>query len=426
MRDLRLPKTPEKGDAGFEPAEIRGMSVHMAAGLRGFLLAAVTIGIPVLWAFVPYAYRVGEMQYMTFGSITLKATRHIAEHRDWHPQYALGLPIFLGLLVPLYPALQAARLLIAPSQLAARRRWVWFVEGPALLLLSLAGWWQADWALEDWNWGATAPPVLYPPFWLLPGGVVLAGLLALAIGIAPLSRVARFVLGAAAKPAMLGPVGTNSTIGSSTPSPMSWPRTLPAVFALCGVATGAVAAAVCTVAKFGEVEPFAVAGYCLGVEVSGAGLFEGGACTGVDGAFYLFPGLVFGIVFGPLLHRCGRLSRGGATGYAVAAVMANAVAVTVCVSALHPLNDLLPFDNPILDLAVAGMIAGAAGGGLLCMIFRSLALGGVSIRPGIVIGGALGMLAPLILSDAPGGFAFYMIWQGGYGAAVAAGLHSEG
>ena len=111
----------------------------MAAGLRGFLLAAVTIGIPVLWAFVPYAYRVGEMQYMTFGSITLKATRHIAEHRDWHPQYALGLPIFLGLLVPLYPALQAARLLIAPSQLAARRRWVWFVEGPALLLLVWRG-----------------------------------------------------------------------------------------------------------------------------------------------------------------------------------------------------------------------------------------------------------------------------------------------
>jgi hypothetical protein len=48
MRDLRLPKTPEKGDPGFEPAEIRGMSVHMAAGLRGFLLAAVAIGIPVL------------------------------------------------------------------------------------------------------------------------------------------------------------------------------------------------------------------------------------------------------------------------------------------------------------------------------------------------------------------------------------------
>jgi hypothetical protein len=124
---------------------------------------------------------------------------------------------------------------------------------------------------------------LYPPLWLLPGGAVLAGLLALAIGIAPLSRVARFVLGAAAKPAMLGPVGTNSTIGSSTPSPMPWPRTRPTVFALCGVATGAVTAAVCTVAKFGEVEPFAVAGYCLGVEVSGAGLFEGGACTGVNG-----------------------------------------------------------------------------------------------------------------------------------------------
>jgi hypothetical protein len=153
------------------------MSVHMPSGTRRFVLAAVAIGIPVLWAFVPYAYRVGEMQYMTFGSITF------------------GRPIFLGLWVPLYPALQAARLLVAPSRLAARRRWVWFVEGPALLLLSLVGWWQADWALGGWNWGATAPPVLYPPFWLLPGGAALAGLLALAIGIAPRSRFARFLLG---------------------------------------------------------------------------------------------------------------------------------------------------------------------------------------------------------------------------------------
>jgi hypothetical protein len=151
-----------------------------------------------------------------------------------------------------------------------------------------------------------------------------------------------------------------------------------------------------------------------------------GACIGIDGAFYLFPGLVFGIAFGVLLHDRGGLSRGEAIGYALAAVVANTVAVAVCVSAMHPLNDLLPFDNPVLDLAVAGIIAGAAGSGLLCMIFRSLALDGASIRPGIVIGGTLGMLAPLILSDAHGGFAFYMIWQGGYGAAVAAGLQSEG
>jgi hypothetical protein len=191
-RDLPLPKTPETGDPGFKPAGNLGNVGSHALG-HAPLRAR---GIPVLWAFVPYAYRVGEMQYMTFGSITLKATRHVAENRDWpRPQDALGLPIFLGLWVPLYPALQAARLLVSPSRLAARRRWVWFVEGPALLLLSPAGWWQADWALEDWNWGATALPVLYPPFWLLPGGAALAGLLALAIGIAPRSRFARFLLG---------------------------------------------------------------------------------------------------------------------------------------------------------------------------------------------------------------------------------------
>jgi hypothetical protein len=93
---------------------------------------------------------------------------------------------------------------------------------------------------------------------------------------------------------------------------------------------------------------------------------------------------------------------------------------------MHPLNDLLPFDNPVLDLAVAGIIAGAAGGGLLGMIFRTLVFRAAAIRPGIVVAGALGILTPLILSDAPGGFAFYIIWQGGYAAAVAAGLQSEG
>jgi hypothetical protein len=170
-----------------------------------------------------------------------------------------------------------------------------------------------------------------------------------------------------------------------------WLRSSPAVFALCGVATGAITAAVCTVAKLGEVEPFSLGAYCLGVQVSGAGLMQGGACTGMDGAFYLFPGLVFGIAFGPPLHRRGSLSRGGAICYALAAVVANAVAVTVCVSAMHPLNDLLPFDNPVLDLTVAGIIAGAAGGGLLGMIFRALVLGGAAIRPQIVIAGALGM-----------------------------------
>jgi hypothetical protein len=165
------------------------------SGMPRFVLAAFAIGVAVLWTFVPYAYRVGEMQYMTFRSITLTATRHVAKHRDWRPQDALRLPIFLGLWAPLYPALQAARLLVAPNRLAGRRRWVWFVEGPTLMLLSLAGWWQADWALADWNWGATASPVLYPPFWVLPGGAALAGLLALAIGIAPRSRFARFLLG---------------------------------------------------------------------------------------------------------------------------------------------------------------------------------------------------------------------------------------
>jgi hypothetical protein len=68
-----LPKMAERGDPGCKPAGSRGMSVHVLSGIRRFVLAVVAIGIPVLWAFGPYAYRVGEMQYMTFGSITLRA-----------------------------------------------------------------------------------------------------------------------------------------------------------------------------------------------------------------------------------------------------------------------------------------------------------------------------------------------------------------
>jgi hypothetical protein len=402
--------------------------------MRRLVLIAIAIAVPLLWAFVPY----GRMppgfgtdepgRAKTFGGMLVPHPGRSEEgpHLRLDLETAALLTAFPALAAPLYPAVFAIRLLAMPRRMAARRRWIWLLESSLVLLLSWEGIFWASFSLEIFIPGAGSS-TLYPTLWLLPGFAALAALTVIAIGIMPRSRFAGFVLGAAAKPAILGPVGTNSTIGSSTPSPkhvLRWLRTRLAAFALCGVGTGAVTAAVCTVAKVGEVEPFAISGYCLGVQVSGAGVMQGGACTGIDGAFYLFPGLVFGIAFGPLLRRRSHLSGSGAIGYALAAVVANAVAVTVCVSAVHPLNDLLPFDNPVLDLAVAGIIAGAVGGGLLGMILRALNRGG-SLRPGIMLGGALGMLAPLIIMfDATGGFAFYMIWQGGYAAAVAAGLQS--
>ena len=191
-------------------------------------------------------------------------------------------------------------------------------------------------------------------------------------------------------------------------------------FALFGILTGAVAATACVLWRLGEPAAIAIGGYCFGIKPSSTS-----ACAAVDGALYLFPGLVFGVVFGALLWRSRWLTLPGAAVYAAAATLANAAATFVCTSLQHPLDDLLPFDNPILDLALGGAIAGAAGGGLLGMVEARLD-GAVRLRLHIGVASGLGLLAPLvIMSDYLGLYAFYMIWQGGYAAAVAASLPDE-
>src|SRR5258707_5551355 len=130
-------------------------------------------------------------------------------------------------------------------------------------------------------------------------------------------------------------------------------------FAVVGAVTGAIAAA-CTLYQIGEFHGIAIGEYCFGLQAT-----PSSTCGGIDGAIYVFPGLVFGIVFGPLLYFCRRLSAAGAAAYVLAAFAANVVAVSLCISAMHPVNDLLPFDNLVLDIAISGVIAGAVGGGLL-------------------------------------------------------------
>jgi hypothetical protein len=184
-------------------------------------------------------------------------------------------------------------------------------------------------------------------------------------------------------------------------------------FAVVGALTGAVAAA-CTFYQIGEFYGVAIGGYCLGLQAT-----PNSACGGIDGAIYIFPGLVFGIVFGPLLCFCRRLTAIGAVIYALAAFLANIAAVSVCVSAIHPLDDLLPFDNLNLETAIAGVIAGAVGGGLLGTALRAfdpLARRALSIA----VAAGLGVLTPsVILFDKFGVFAFFILWQSGYAAAVA-------
>ncbi len=192
--------------------------------------------------------------------------------------------------------------------------------------------------------------------------------------------------------------------------------TLTITFAVFGALTGAIAAA-CTFYQIGEFYGIAIGGYCFGLQPT-----PSSKCGGIDGAIYIFPGLVFGIVFGPLLYFSERLSAAGALVYVVAAFVANVVAVSVCISLMHPVDDLLPFDNLTLDVAISGGIAGAAGGGLLGAALAALNPAVKRALP-IAVAAGLGALTPLVIMlDAPGIFGFFIIWQSGYAAAVAAAL----
>ncbi len=192
--------------------------------------------------------------------------------------------------------------------------------------------------------------------------------------------------------------------------------TLAITFGVFGALTGAVAAA-CTFYQIGEFYGIAIGGYCFGLQPT-----PSSKCGGIDGAIYIFPGLVFGIVFGPLLYFSERLSAAGALVYVVASFVANVVAVSVCISLMHPVGDLLPFDNLTLDVAISGVIAGAVGGGLLGAALAALNPAVKRALPSAVAAG-LGVLTPVaIMLDQPGICAFFIVWQSGYAAAVAASL----
>ena len=192
--------------------------------------------------------------------------------------------------------------------------------------------------------------------------------------------------------------------------------TLAITFAVVGAMTGAVAAA-CTFYQIGEFYGIAIGGYCFGLQPT-----PSSKCGGIDGAIYVFPGLVFGIVFGPLLYFSRRLSAARAALYVLAAFVANTVAVSICISLMHPVDDLLPFDNLALDIAISGVIAGAVGGGLLGAVLAAFNSAARRALP-IAVAAGLGILTPVVimLQDL-GIFAFFIVWQSGYAAAIAASL----
>src|SRR5262249_7358446 len=170
--------------------------------MRRLVLLAIAIAVPLLWALVPYgrmppSFGTDEPgRAKTFGGLLIPQLGRSEEgpHLRLDPETAAILTAFPALAAPLYPAGFAIPLLSTRRRMAARRRWMWLLEGILVLLLSWEGVFWASFSLEIFIPGASLP-TLYPTLWLLPGFAALAALTAIAIGIVPRSRFARVTLG---------------------------------------------------------------------------------------------------------------------------------------------------------------------------------------------------------------------------------------
>ncbi|HEY1261672.1 MAG TPA: hypothetical protein VGF34_20675 [Stellaceae bacterium] len=167
--------------------------------VRETVLMLIALGISVLWVGAPYGRTVdimGSGVPQTFASTTLKLAREVLDdQRAVDIEAAIVPVVFLGLLAPLYPAWIALRLMSGRSRLAARRRWVWVVEGVVVVLLSPIGCFVAIFAVSVFIPGASGP-LLFFPLWLLPGLAAGGGLAAIALGLGRRSRIARVILAA--------------------------------------------------------------------------------------------------------------------------------------------------------------------------------------------------------------------------------------
>ncbi|HET7595229.1 MAG TPA: hypothetical protein VFK49_07215 [Stellaceae bacterium] len=160
---------------------------------------------------------------------------------------------------------------------------------------------------------------------------------------------------------------------------------------------------------------------------AGLGALTGAAAAGVLVAvdyqwasLYVLPGLVFGLAFGTLLRRLRLLRLGRAALYCAAATLANAAAVVTAMQSLDTVEAIVGAGR--LALALSGSIAGAVGGGLLALAMIPPLRIAQWLRL-IATGALLGMALPLLIDGREiGTFAFYLIWQAGYAAALAATL----
>ena len=195
-------------------------------------------------------------------------------------------------------------------------------------------------------------------------------------------------------------------------------------FSLLGAVSGALATAVAYVLHLGTAPGLMLFGNCFGVD------YRDGRCNGAPGTTYVYPGLVFGLLFALFLRRAGKLRWPGAALFAVAAAIANAVAVFVFATTFAPtewwlgpeIRSLPGSEDIWVQMGLPGAIAGATGAGLLGLIALRL-LGAVGWFRVTAVGALLGPLVNLIGrfhvgAFYVGDFAFYIIWQAGYAAVL--------
>ncbi len=148
----------------------------------------------------------------------------------------------------------------------------------------------------------------------------------------------------------------------------------------------------------------------LGVCIGGVHVL--GACSGLSLMLELLPGLVFGAVFAIVFVRDRRLSPRGGLAFCLGATVAHLVAIKTALT----MADMLEGKGAVM-YAMAGLVGGAVGGGLLALIATRLLAIDRWTRL-CVVGAALGLGLPIV-DTGPGLLVFYALWQAGYAATLA-------
>ncbi len=142
----------------------------------------------------------------------------------------------------------------------------------------------------------------------------------------------------------------------------------------------------------------------------------------------VYPGLVFGLIVGALLHFRAKATWLRAAGYVFAAGLSYAGAFHV---AFYIVANGFSGEETFLAYLVGGIPAGLAGSLLLGLLTKALlrAPGRLVLRGPVAIGTAAGALLGFASFDSHNGWGFltfFVLWQGAYGASLAPLLRGNG